>query len=111
LHFLHGCLFSPEGEGSAGDYVLTYSDGTTELLPLRFGQDIGDLEAGHPKATCTNGQVAWEGWDPQGRNGRRRLRLYRRTWENPHPDKEILSFDLRAVGGGAVPFVVAVTVE
>lgn len=109
LHFLHACLFSPEGEGSAGGYTLNYDDGTTAHLELRFGHDIGEVSAGHPKATCSLGQVAWEG--VAGARKRTRLRLYRRTWDNPHPDKRIVSFDLRAVGGGAVPFIVAVTVE
>lgn len=39
------------------------------------------------------------------------VRLYRMTWENPHPEKEIATIDLVSAMKHTAVFVIAITVD
>lgn len=50
-------------------------------------------------------QVCWKNFARYG------ILLYRLTWENPHPDKEIATLDLVSEMKNSAVFVIAITVE
>jgi hypothetical protein len=39
------------------------------------------------------------------------LRLFKMTWENPEPDREIRTLDFRSEGKESAPFLIAITAE
>lgn len=128
LHFLHGTQYGNGSvigqEGKDGDplyvadgtriaeYTVRYADGATATVPVMYGEDVRDWWfTGKPKGV-TRGKVAWEGANEASKTYESKLRLYRTTWANPHPDKVIASIDYAKVGDGpAAPLCVAVTAE
>lgn len=113
LFFLHTAAWST---GEVGIYRIHYADGSTTDYMLRHGINIGDwwnttfLENARPgimRPNTTRDQVG----------------TYVATWENPHPEKEIVSFDFLSIvsplAAGinfnpeltAVPVLIAVTGE
>lgn len=112
LHFLHGAQYANQIEtAQAGRYRLHYTDGTTADLEMRAGRDIGDWWSSVSSVPCEVAAVAWEGDNRWAQLNQCRIRLYHRTWDNPHPEKDLTSVDLMAEGNIIVPFVVAITVE
>lgn len=111
LHFLHAAHFGDHVGERAGSYRLHYADGSTAELPLLSGRDIGDWWDGLPFSRCDSGSVVWEQSTVWSEREGHKVRLYHRTWDNPHPDREIVSIDLVAEGYAVVPFLVALTVE
>ena len=56
--------------------------------------------------------VAWTGLnDAAEMNKGLQVRLFARTWTNPHPEKEIATLDVLSTGTLCDPFLVAVTLE
>lgn len=111
LHFLHSAHFGDHAGELSGFYRLHYADGSTAELPLRSGVDIGEWWNGFLFSRCDAGSVAWEGETSWSKRHDHKVRLYHRAWDNPHPDREIVSMDLVAEGYAVVPFLVALTVE
>ncbi|MBX3732902.1 MAG: protein kinase [Verrucomicrobiae bacterium] len=111
LHFLHASADSPGGGGRIGRYRLHFAGGTTADLTLDLGEDIGEWWSGHPQSVCRQGRVAWEGENPASARRGSKVRLFHRAWDNPHPDREIVSLELIGEGAVATIFVVAITVE
>jgi eukaryotic-like serine/threonine-protein kinase len=111
LHFLHAAVHTLLHERISGFYRLHYADGSTARLELVSGEDIGDSDAAHRLSRCSRGSVAWEGGFQVAGRPPSRVRLFHRAFDNPHPEKEIVSMDLVAEGGGVKPFLVALTVE
>lgn len=111
LHFLHSAHFDDHSGNLAGFYRLHYSDGSTAQLPLHSGVDIGEWWSGFNFSRCDAGTVAWETETTWSKRNDRKVRVYHRAWDNPHPELEIVSIDLVAEGYAVVPFLVALTVE
>ena len=57
------------------------------------------------------GQVAWRGSKPARTWEGATLRLYVSTWANARPHAEVKTVELVSDLTGAVPFVIAITVE
>jgi hypothetical protein len=57
--------------------------------------------------------VAWKGDNELAKKYKCRLRLYLTTWENPYPDKKVVSIDYigKKEETVAAPFCVAITLE
>lgn len=99
LHVLHATAYS-EREGTAvGAYRLRYVDGSSHVLDIVYGRDLADwvgpAEAQLHAAGENRAVVAWTGRNPtQTSDGAPdRLRLFRRTYQNPFPDLEVDSID------------------
>jgi hypothetical protein len=54
---------------------------------------------------------AWTGQNAATRERDLELRLYKFTWENPHPEKEILRLEFASAQSGSAPFLIAVTLD
>ena len=123
LHFLHanGYGGGPNKEGGAwyvkdgtriGTYTVRYEDKTTAEIPIVYGEHTRDWfyqEDPEP----TKAKVAWSGDNDYATARSSKIRVYQMTWDNPKPDKKIVSIDFagRKDETPAAPFVIAITAE
>ncbi len=119
LHFLHSTAFGhliqkawqePDG-ARIGEYTIHYSDSTTVAIPIIYGEDVRDWWNSDRNQPVTRGTVAWRGENGYTRKLGSSLRLFVMSWENPFPEKEIVSIDLTAGKTSCAPFCVAITAE
>jgi hypothetical protein len=119
LHLLHATQFG-SGLGIIQDdtpiakYEVHYEGGGTETIPVVYGQDVRNWWYSDSEKGVTRGKVAWTGENGATKDtmGRRRIRLYLGTWENPHPTTRVERIDYVKVGDTpAAPFCVAMTLE
>ena len=89
LHFLHTTINGMlKPDTPVGSYIITYSDGEKAEAPIIYGRNINAL----------NGEInfdvaplrAYE-WENDGNI----FRMWYLTWENPHPEKEIATIELK----------------
>ena len=88
LFFLHtmfdnGLAIDPGTD--VADYIVTYADGSEEIVPIRFGKDIlrAKDQVNHALPPTRHYQAE---------NGA----LWVQAWDNPYPEKAIVSLRLRA---------------
>jgi hypothetical protein len=112
LHFLHGCGYSAEDDAVIGKYVVHYEDKTKAEIEIVYGKDVVDWWAYPGKAAPAKGKIVWESENEASKGFDAKIRLYVMTWENPHPDKKVMSLDMVATKPeeNAAPFCVAITV-
>jgi len=98
-----------------GKYILCYADGAREELPIVVGRHVRDWWARegeeNPYAALSEGTVVWTGSNPSAKDAQATLRLYLTSYENPHPEKEVVSVDYVSAMTSAAPFLVAMTIE
>jgi hypothetical protein len=107
LHVLHAAGWGETVDVGTpiGQYKLHYEDETEATIPVIYGEDLRDCLSDEHGIPLPHGKLAWLAKD--GRIG-----LYLTTWENPHPDKTVVSIDyISTEQGQAAPFCVAITVE
>jgi hypothetical protein len=68
-----------------GNYIVKYSDGTSETLKLRAGENIANMDV-FPFMRATNN--CRYNYNIYGKNGKS-ITLYQWEWVNPFPKKEI----------------------
>ena len=91
--------------------VLHYADGTQAELPIVDGlhlrhEDVGtDLGSVGPEAAVATAAPRAERRQP------RQPRLYKTTFINPHPDREVHQIEYISKVTQSAPFLLAVTVE
>jgi WD40 repeat protein/tRNA A-37 threonylcarbamoyl transferase component Bud32 len=113
LHAVIGSIGkAPEGK-AIGGLVLHYPDGSKHDCEILYGRHVRHWWTDGDSRTDTDlARVAWEGSHAFPKINPTRLRIYHATWENPHPDQEVVSFDfVSRLSPTAAPFLVAVTVE
>jgi hypothetical protein len=124
LHFLHanGYGGGPNKEGSEwhikdgtpiGAYVVHYEDKTTAEIPIVYGEHTRDWFFAEGEPEPSKAKVAWTGENKYATDRGSKVRVYRMTWENPHPDRKIASIDVtgRKEETVGAPFVIAITAE
>jgi hypothetical protein len=95
-----------------GRYTVRYEDGSSEEIPIVYGQDVRDWWIMGNSAGVSRGKVAWEGDNASAKSQGHRIRLYLGTWRNPHPEKMVARIDFEKVGDSpAAPFCIGLTVE
>jgi hypothetical protein len=122
LHFLHSTNWFAPKDTKIAAYVVNYADGSKAEIPIRYGVDVLDWWAvpmdADRGASVTEGLVAWTGTNAATvRSGPElQIRLFLKTWKNPHPDQEIKTLDVVAgeykgggMNGAPAPFLVAVS--
>jgi hypothetical protein len=87
-----------------GRYVVHYDDNSTEEIEIVYGKDVVDWWVQPGVSDPTRSKVAWE-----GQNAISAIKLFLTTWENPNPEKRIVTLDYVATGG--TPFCVAISAE
>jgi hypothetical protein len=124
LHILHATCFGggPNKQGSAwfveddtpiGEYRVLFEDKSMQTIPVVYGQDVRDWFFVEGEKGVSRGKVVWEGDNEWSKQVGARVRLYLATWENPKPDKKVVSIDYRSKKADTVaaPFCVAMTLE
>jgi hypothetical protein len=111
LHFLHATGYNVSDGTIIGAYVVHFSDGRRQELPVHYGQDvfdwwIPDAPPANSNPATTN-QAAWSIRIAKGVSGG----LYKSTWVNPDPGTEIKTIDFVSLSTKCAPFLVAITAE
>ncbi len=91
LYFLHSSI-SAIGKlnDTVANYQVTYDDNSTELVPVRYGVDIGALLSDVNFDLSPLHALSWN--DSNGGQ----YRMWYQTWTNPHPEKTVKSVKLAA---------------
>ena len=84
-------------------YTVRFVDGETVKVPMREGVDIGAFDG---PQDLPNWQVVWK-----AKRAGRTIGLGVTEWRNPRPDVAIESIAVESPGKGAVPIVVAITLD
>jgi hypothetical protein len=114
LHVLHGCGEREIAKGTViGAYVLHFADGTQQELEMIYGRDLLDFWKmnSDPPETADMATEAWTGRNPTADIFGATARLFRRTYENPKPEVEVVSLDFVSKLTVTAPFLIAITVE
>jgi hypothetical protein len=115
LYILHGTQYGTGGDSvkdgtTIGHYLLHYEDGTTEAVPIVYGEDVRNWWNDDGSRPVARGTIAWVGSSAAVTGPM--IRLYLTAWENPHSDKTATAVDYVSTNTTpAAPFCVAVTVE
>lgn len=123
LHVLHAGQYGlqePAGTPVAG-YILNYEDGTKAEFSVLARDHIIDWWAWSSVSgpTSNNSDIVWKGKNPVFRELSfedqwgicNSVQLMKSSWENPSPEKKVVSIDLVSKKTNVAPFVVAITVE
>ncbi|MBN1943886.1 MAG: hypothetical protein JW849_11385 [Phycisphaerae bacterium] len=102
LYFLQAAAWAGTYGTHCADYVVTYSDGSTAMIPLRVGKETADWW--DPK-DIENAVVAWDGQNPMFPH----VGFYLYEWENPHPDKTVENIVLKSRDTSVAPMLIAIT--
>ena len=115
LHFLQmasGDSLEVRTGDRIGHYRIHYADGRSVEVPIRYNVDVSDYwELEHLPKEVPGASVVWRGQNPRRRRSAEFIRLFRCTWENPHPEAEVSHIDLVAERPGTSPWLVALTAE
>jgi hypothetical protein len=121
IYFLHATHWGgpgPDGSDPVPDgtliarYLVRYQDDTTQAIPVIYGDDVRNWWTNDGGKTVRRGVVAWTGSNTEVGKLGIALRLFVGVWENPHPNKTIVSLDFESLKTTpAAPFCVAITIE
>jgi hypothetical protein len=112
LHVLHGADSHTKDGTQIGSYWLHYRDGGSAELRIIYGRDVLDWKAsGEGAPQAMEAEVAWTGTYDQTQPTRTLARLYKRTYENPAPEREVTRITFESAVTGSGPFLLAMTVE
>lgn len=120
LHFLQGTGWGSPGalaDGTKiGTYIVRYEDKSSQEIPIVYGEDVRDWWDWDDSQATTNAKIAWTGKNEAASTFRADreipIRLYLRSWMNPHPDKAIKSIDFVSTNDTiSAPFCVAISLE
>jgi AAA domain-containing protein len=108
LQFLHGAGWSTRDGVVLGNYLLHYANGHEETIPIVYGEDVRDWNAGADVSTSlSRGRVVWRAVN----DAHLSVRLFQTTWINPLPDVVITSIDYISAMADPAPFLIAITAE
>jgi hypothetical protein len=112
LHLLHGVGFTSPENTVIGSFIVHYEDKTTATIAIVYGKDVRDwMSVSDNQTKVTRGTLAWQGLNAHVRKSTGNIRLYLRTWKNPHPKKKVVSLDFTSAKTVSAPFCVAITLE
>lgn len=77
---------------TACEYVVSFTDGTQEIIPVQYKRDIDDWLHKDEGTNLKNAVLAWEA---PATEKNMFLAVYQLQWNNPYPDKEIQSITMR----------------
>jgi tetratricopeptide (TPR) repeat protein len=109
LHFLQGAAWggAVEWGTTIGRYVAHFADGSEQIIPIRFGQDVLDWwQTAGAGAAPTEAEVVWS-----SQNKVSGISLFERTWRNPFPELRITTIDFVSAMTPAAPFLIAISSE
>lgn len=111
FHLFHGTGWQADEGTQIAMIQLYYEDGTTASLPIIYGEHVMDWWTQNQDQKVEKSVVAWEGSNGASVGSGITLRLYKTTWENPHPEKEVQYFDYLSMNQASAPFMISATVD
>jgi len=115
LHFLHAKAWVVNaGPVPIADYVIHYTDGRSERVPLTNDLNIADwwMDPNRPHPLDTNTTViAWQGESQLSRRYGMKLQAYHFRWDNPRPGISVATIDFHAASNTCHPCLLAITAE
>lgn len=124
IHLFHGenCVMAAQVRSAVAKLILHYTDGSEETIEIISGEHLLDWwgpiyttgaqkerrELGSPQA-----ELAWVGSNPLIKRVQPQysLRLYKTTFDNPHPNVELSNIEYASTMTQAAPFMLGMTVE
>lgn len=110
IHFLHAAAWSDPDGTKVGHFTVHYAGGQTEEIPIVYGEDVRDWWSQSNEPSEDKAQVAWSGPNSATADGNPPKRVFKTTWQNPHPDLLIESIDYVSAMANSAPFLIAITV-
>ena len=108
LHFLQATGWRARDGTLIGSYVVHYADGREQTIPIVYGEDVRDWNAGGDSSTeLKRGSIVWSAVN----KAPLLVRLFKTTWLNPFPETEITSIDYLSKMSESSPFLIAITAE
>jgi hypothetical protein len=114
LFFLHGTGWAVTKSTLIGCYVVHYSNGRQEEIPLRYDEQVRNWWLGtQDTLPIENAAVAWVGTNriAGGSDKTYKLSLYALTWNNAFADEPITTVDFVSTHSLSCPFLIAITAE
>jgi WD40 repeat protein len=117
LHVLHGAHWSTVDGTRVGTYRLHYRDGGSTDLPILYGRDMRDWWVSPPTqesdsaVLATAADLAWAGPAERRKPGDSQVRLFKCTYKNPTPDREVSRIAFVSAVTATGPFLIAMTVD
>jgi hypothetical protein len=114
LYFLHGTGWPVDKSTLVACYVVHYSNGRKEEIPVRYGEEVRNWWLGmQDTLPVDNASVAWVGTNriAGGRDKNFKLSLYALVWNNAFADEPISSIDFVSTRSLSCPFLIALTAE
>jgi WD40 repeat protein len=111
MHVLHATTHAERPGIVIGTYHLYYAEGGQHTFEIVGGRDLDDwtVTGPDPGAAPSEAAVAWTAPRPAGEA--RFLRLFHRTYTNPHPDRAVVGIEFSSAMRKSGPFLVAITVD
>ncbi len=78
------------------EYVIHYADGTEIVVPVRYRREIGPWIDENRPETNAYARIAWQAAASAGEGY---ISVYSMQWNNPEPQKEITTIDIRLPEG------------
>jgi hypothetical protein len=95
-----------------GEYLIRYSDGSGEGIPIIYGDDVRDWWNWDKSKETKRGKLVWTGTNPAAKMYENDVRLYESSWTNPKADLEVESIlYVSKMDTPGAPFCVALTVQ
>ncbi len=108
IHLLHACGWPAAPGTQLGAYLIHYSNGQVNSIPIVYGDDVRDWWMGGGDMPAVN--VVWTGINHAAPNDPR-IGLCKTTWVNPLPSAKIDCIHYESAMTDAAPFLIAITVE
>jgi hypothetical protein len=112
IHLLHGAGWGnldPYGT-CIGKLILNYDGGESAEIEIKTGEHVLDwFLPNNSKRQVSDGKLVWV--RPSKEISGRDIGLYTLTWQNPQPDRKILSFDYESTMNYGASFLLGVTLE
>jgi hypothetical protein len=111
IHFLHATGWTMPDGAQIGAYIVHFSNGTRQEVPIIYGKDISDwwFPTVAPKDTNPGASTNLAVWSTTTAQGI--VALYKSTWENPTPGTEVATIDFISLGSKCAPFLMGITAE
>jgi hypothetical protein len=106
IHFLQASAWGADNNQKVGEYIVHYSDGTQQSIPLLYNQTLIDWWVKTATTKPTDVEIAWNGTHIKSM-----VNLFKYTWTNPTPEKTIDNIDFVSAMAMCAPFLIALTCE
>jgi WD40 repeat protein/serine/threonine protein kinase len=113
LHMLQFAYMDTSAGVPAGAYILRYADGEVRELPIRYGIDLRNwwLIPAIDAAEAPLAQLVWQGQSPRAQRYGCDIGVFKRTYDNPRPEVEIVDLEFKSLMSPCAPALMAITLE